>query len=120
LVGSVEFFITQGGGTNSGFLNAMYMNALNRPVDNSGLSSWLPLLNAGVQRGSIAFAIVDSTEALNYVVGGFYQKFLHRTADPAGLAGWVTAIQRGPLHAGLTDEQVIAAFIGSDEYYIIL
>jgi hypothetical protein len=116
LVGSVEFFITQGGGTNSGFLNAMYMNALNRPVDSSGLSSWLPLLNAGVQRGSIAYAIIDSTEGLDIVVGGFYQKFLHRTPDPAGLAGWVTAIQRGPLHVGLTDEQVIAAFIGSDEY----
>jgi autotransporter-associated beta strand protein len=116
LAGSVEFFNLEGG-TNTGFLNGLYTTALNRPVDQSGLITWLPLLNAGVQRSQVGFGIINSAEALGIVVTGFYQKYLHRTPDPTGLSGWVSAIARGPLHAGLTDEQVIAAFIGSDEYF---
>jgi hypothetical protein len=50
-------------------------------------------------------------------VNGYYLAYLHRPAEPAGLNGWVSVLAPGPLHGGLTDEQVIAALVASDEYF---
>jgi uncharacterized protein GlcG (DUF336 family) len=53
-----------------------------------------------------------STEYRQELVQSFYQQFLHRTADPNGLSVFVGALQFGD-----RDERVIAALIGSDEYF---
>jgi hypothetical protein len=126
LVGSVEYFNrsspTFQGNTNAAFVDNLYRDALGRTAVPDGENSWVPLLNVGVQRSTVGFAIINSGEAINDVVDGFYSRYLHRQPPPVIQAGWEgqgwsDAIQRGPLHAGLTDEQVIAAFIGSDEYF---
>src|SRR5262249_55866610 len=36
ITGSPEYFQTRGGGTNDGFLQALYQDALGRPIDSSG------------------------------------------------------------------------------------
>jgi hypothetical protein len=41
-----------------------------------------------------------------------YQQFLGRSAAPAEVAGWVHDFQ-----TGMTNEQIIAGFVGSQEYY---
>jgi Domain of unknown function (DUF4214) len=56
--------------------------------------------------------IFSSTEFLQDVVKGFNQRFLHRSADSGGLAIWADDLQHG-----LADDQVIAFFVGSQEYF---
>ena len=50
LAGSDEYFRTQGGGTNDGFLGALYQDVLQRPIDASGQAGYNQVLNAGTSR----------------------------------------------------------------------
>jgi parallel beta-helix repeat protein len=111
IAGSPEFFALAGM-TNAGFLNALYVDALGRPVDPGGAASWGGLLAQGVSRSTVALGILSSVEYHTELVQSYYQKFLRRAADPVGLAGWVGLLQQGS-----TDQQVIADIIGSPEYF---
>jgi hypothetical protein len=111
IAGSPEFFQHQGGGTNAGFLSALYQDALHRAVDPAGAAAFGADLAMGVTPGQVAAAVFASREFLQDTVGGFYQSFLHRSADPAGLNAFVSALEHGA-----TDQQVIAAIVGSDEF----
>jgi uncharacterized delta-60 repeat protein len=112
LAGSPEYFKNQGGGTNDGFLAALYRDALNRPIDPTGQAAFSQALNAGISRGDVAAAIFGSTEYQQDLVQGWYQRFLRRAADPTGLSFFTNA-----LHQGTRDEEVIAAIVGSPEYF---
>lgn len=112
LIGSDEFYVVQGGGTNDGFLNALYQDALGRPIDAGGLAWWNSVLAAGVSRTQVAVQILATTEYRQDVVQTAYQQLLGRAADPSGLAYWTNA-----LNVGATDQQLNAALAGSDEYY---
>jgi probable HAF family extracellular repeat protein len=92
-----------------------YQDVLKRPVDLGGLNYWVSQLNAGVPRGTIAGMLTHSAEyyATN-VIQPAYQQFLHRTADATGLAFWTRQLQ-----GGMTDEQMQAGFIASNEFYQI-
>src|SRR5262249_10187936 len=82
ILSSPEFFPTQGGGTNAGFLNALYVNVLGRPIEPAALTLDSALLASGAySRYQIAFFVITSTEADNVVVQDFYMMFLHRPAD---------------------------------------
>jgi hypothetical protein len=59
----------------------------------------------------VATALSHSAEAYRRFITGAYQKYLGRSPDAAGLADWLTAMQHG-----LSDEQLEAFFIGSQEY----
>src|SRR5438552_1142861 len=47
LAGSDEYFQTRGGGTNNGFLSALYQDAVQRAIDPTGQAGFTQLLNAG-------------------------------------------------------------------------
>jgi hypothetical protein len=112
IAASDEFFTDQGGGTNDGFLNAVYEDALDRPADPSGLAYYNSQLSAGASREQVVDEILSSQEYRNDVVSQAYEELLDRQADPAGQAGWVSV-----LNAGGTDQQVYAGMCGSQEYY---
>jgi hypothetical protein len=112
LAGSAEFYVVQGGGTNGGFLNALYQDALGRPVDPNGLAWWSIQLAAGVSRTTVALEVLSTTEYLQDVVEAAYQQFLGRAAGSAGLSYWV-----GQMQLGATDQQLNASLAGSEEYY---
>ena len=112
LIGSDEFFTVQGGGTNNGFLNALYQDALGRPIDSGGLAWWNSVLAAGVPRSQVAALVLATVEYRQGVVQAAYQQLLGRAADSGGLTYWTNA-----LNAGATDQQLNAALAGSDEYY---
>jgi hypothetical protein len=61
LVGSPEFF-QDSGGSNSGFLSALYEDVLNRPIAATGQSAWGTALKQGVTRAQVASANFASTE----------------------------------------------------------
>jgi hypothetical protein len=111
LAGSTEYFVLQGG-TNDGFLNALYQGALGRPIDPGGLAWWNALLAAGLSRTQVADLILASDEYRQDLVQTVFQQLLRRAPTPGGLTYWVSVLQ-----AGATDQQLNAAIAGSDEYY---
>jgi uncharacterized protein (TIGR03118 family) len=111
VVGSLEYFQNRGGGTNNGFLNALYQDGLNRAIDPSGQATFAMELATGITPGQVAAAVFASSEFLQDTVQGFFQNLLHRAADPTGLNSFVNALQNGA-----TDQQVIAAIASSSEF----
>jgi hypothetical protein len=108
---SPEFFQNQGGGTNDGFLDALFGKALGRAVDPMGRATFDQMLNSGVSRAQVAAAIFTSTEFEQDLVGKLYLKFLRRPVDSNGLNTSVSLLQSGG-----RDEQLIAALVSSPEY----
>lgn len=82
LAGSNEFFISQGGGTNDGFLNAVYEDALGRTIDQAGVAWWSGILSLGASRTQVAAQILSTQEYRQVLVQNTYLELLHRQADP--------------------------------------
>ena len=112
LTASPEYFQNRAGGSNDGFLNALYHDALGRAIDSSGQATYTRALNAGASRAVVATAVFTSIEYRIDLVNGYYQTFLRRAPDNGGLGSFV-----GDLDTGSSDEVVIAAIVGSDEYF---
>ncbi|HQU42051.1 MAG TPA: DUF4214 domain-containing protein, partial [Pirellulales bacterium] len=111
LVSSGEYFSSRGGGTNDGFLDALYQDALGRTPDPGGLSTFEAMLAAGASRAQVADVVFGSTEYQQDLVENMYETLLDRPADASGLAFFTAE-----LSSGLTDQQVMAQIIGSDEF----
>ena len=112
LVGSPEYMEVRGGGTNNGFLTALYQDALNRAPDSSGSATFTQALAQGTSRREVAVAVLGSTEHLGSLVTNAYEQFLKRAPDDGGLNAYVQA-----LRAGVADQNVMAALLGSDEFF---
>jgi hypothetical protein len=105
-------YLQDAGGTNAGFVAALYHDILHRPADAAGAASWQAGLLAGMTRDQVADAILHSPEADALTVQEFFQAYLHRPADPQGLATF-----GGLLQSGGTSDQVRADILGSPEYF---
>jgi hypothetical protein len=115
ILSSDEYFLGKGGGTNAGWLAAMYQDILGRPPDPVGLQFFGGLLNSGASRLAVALMIVKSQESNTILVNGFYQTYLNRPADPFGLNTFVNA-----LDAGVHEQDIVAIIMGSDEYFAMV
>jgi hypothetical protein len=113
LLGSQEFF-NDAGGTNAGFLTALYQDLLHRPPDAFGMNAFLGALNAGASRQAIAVAILSSDEYHQDLIKSIYLQYLRRNADSFGLNAFTQA-----MHNGLTEEALIAIILGSQEYFAL-
>jgi Concanavalin A-like lectin/glucanases superfamily/Bacterial Ig-like domain (group 3)/Domain of unknown function (DUF4214) len=111
LVGSPEYFQTQGGGSDAGFLDALYRDVLDRQTDPSGRESFGQALSAGAPPGDVAAAVFASPEFHGRQVESLYPRYLGRTSDPFGQAAFV-----GALDAGVNSEEVLTAILSSPEY----
>jgi len=112
IAGSQEFYTTQGGGTNDGFLNALYQDALGRPIDPIARSFWTVQLAFGASRTSVATVVLNTQEYRHDVVTQAYQHLLDRNPDPAGSIAWQTV-----LNFGGTDQYVYSGIAGTQEYF---
>ena len=114
LANSPEYFQTRGGGTNSGFVTALYQDFLNRGIGgDNGAQGFITGLNQmTMSPAQVAAAVVLSPEGRLITVQGYYKQFLRRPLDPAGQSTWV-----GLLVSGVRDEAVIAGIMGSTEYF---
>jgi hypothetical protein len=112
LLGSLEYFLGHGGGTNAGFLNALYLDVLGRPIDPSAFANLSQQLAQGVSRVNVAKSVVTSLEARQRVVNGMYMQFLHRPADPRGLASFTNLLATSKDY-----NPVIIGLVSSEEYF---
>src|SRR5207253_792844 len=85
LIGSAEYFNGRGGGTANGFLQALYDDVLQRPIDISGSKTWGTALTNGLSPAAVATAILASQESDQMKIEELYGQILHRTADSSGL-----------------------------------
>ncbi|HEX7449362.1 MAG TPA: TIGR03118 family protein [Pirellulales bacterium] len=112
VAGSSEYFTRRGGGTNDGFLNALFQDALARSVDSGARQYFDGLLAGGTPRSQVAAAIFASDEYLGDVVAGVYLEFLQRPVDAAAHSFWIAQLSHG-----VTDQQLLAAVCASGEYF---
>jgi hypothetical protein len=93
------------------FVQTLYNHFLQRSGSLPELNFWVSQLpNMG--RNGVANAIIRSDEGYRRLVDGFYLQYLGRPADPGGETSWAHALEHGA-----TEEQVIAGFLASPEYY---
>ena len=111
IVGSAEYFQNRGGGTNDGFLDAAYADAIFRAVDAPARTTLTQSLARGTSRTQIASDIFIGVERRTDLVEILYFQFLHRAADATGLNASVTA-----LSGGTRREILIASLLESPEY----
>jgi hypothetical protein len=109
LTTSPEYF-QNNGGTNTGFVTALYQDVLSRTPSQAELDGWVNALNNGASRLSVSVAFLTSTEYRTNLITLDYNLYLGRNPDPTGLAGWLTA-----LNNGATDQMVLAGILGSPE-----
>jgi Bacterial Ig-like domain (group 3)/Domain of unknown function (DUF4214) len=112
LVGSTEYYNKFGGGTDTGWLNAVSQDVLGRILAAQDQQHFL-LLQQFTPRSSVAMLILRSTEGETDLISTYYPLYLHRPADAGGVSAYVNAVLNGGLH----QEDVIARIVGSDEYF---
>ncbi len=111
LLASDEYYSARGQGTDAGFVDAAYQDLVGRNADDGGRRAFLDYLATGADRGQAADVFFNSDEYATKSVDVFYHRFFDRHADSAGLFAWKYA-----RHYGVAIDDVVTAFVGSDEY----
>lgn len=112
MAASPEFFATQGGGNSSGFLSALFEDALGRPIDPGAQQYFGQELSAGVSRQQVVAAVFSSDESIRDVINGLYEQLLERPADPGALACWAPQLRQGA-----HQDQIIIGVGQSTEFF---
>lgn len=89
LISSQEFFVEQGGGTNAGFITAVFEDALKRAPDPGALAFYGQELAAGMTHVEFATQILNSVEAETRTINNLYERYLGRPVDPGGLQAFL-------------------------------
>ena len=107
---SDEMYNVQGGGTNPGYVNALYQELLGRPAEADGMNYWLDRLGRE-RRSIVSDGIWYSNEKYNVRVEEAFQTFLGRSADAGAVSYWSGyAKAYGPT-------AMRAAIMASNEYW---
>ena len=113
IVSSNEYFnLPRVGGTNSGYIIALYQDLLGRSPSTTELHSWLAAMGSGTTRLQVAQNILSSDEYRTDLIQSWYQKYLRRSASVSEVNTWLSVFSSGG-----TDEQIIATIVGLDEYF---
>jgi len=110
ILASPEYFALAGS-TNSSWINRVFNDVLGRSPSAPEGAAYLTLLGSS-SRLNVALSILNSGEAITRRVQQAFPRFLHRTAAPVEQSMLVAA-----LLGGVTDEQLLAQLVASDEYF---
>jgi hypothetical protein len=111
IVSSTEYYQNRGDGTNNGFLEQLYSDLLDRPIDEGSLVLFTDLLSRGGTRLQVALFILGSSEYRSNQIQSFFKTFLQREASDSEIKFFLAFWQQG-----VRREQLIAQIIGSPEY----
>jgi hypothetical protein len=109
---SSEYDRTRAGGTNTGFLNALYQDALNRSIDSAASKTFSDQLAAEGVRSEVADLIFASEEYRVDLVRNIYLRYLDREVEPNGLAIWT-----GLKKTGISDDYLLAQILGETNHH---
>ncbi|MCL6502049.1 MAG: tandem-95 repeat protein [Pirellulales bacterium] len=111
LLGSMEYFINRGGGTNAGFVQALYNDVLGRSAGPAEVAFWVNEL-ATRSRANVAMGFLVSDEYRLKVIANMYTTYLRRPIDNDGAQYWLQRMKQG-----VPQESILAGILGSLEYY---
>jgi PAS domain-containing protein len=112
IAASDEAFRRQGS-SNAIWLDALYIALLGRSAGDPGSQSFLDCLNTNrCTRTDVAVVVLGSDEYRRRLVQGYFTTYLGRRPGDGELAAWVAVLQRGD-----RQEQVLADFVASAEYF---
>jgi hypothetical protein len=111
-IGSPEY-ISNHGGQGAGWVRGMYHDLLHRDASDAEVNAWVSLLNSGTQPYAIALGFAASPEREGIRVAQDYADYLGRGASQSEIAAWVDLF----IHHGAGNEDVVAGFVGSSEYF---
>lgn len=94
------------------YVTAVYRAVLGRDPQTGELQSWAGQLDGGLSRNVFVSSLDHGSEYFATIIRPAYQEYLGRAADAAGLAYWT-----GQMQSRLTDQQLEADFIASDEFF---
>jgi hypothetical protein len=112
LLASRRYFVRRGGGTNAGFVAALYADVLGQAASPAVAARLLAALRRGMPRLKVALMVLHSRAANRLVVQQLCLQYLHRMGTEGELLQWVSALQRGA-----TVEQVMQGILASKGYY---
>ncbi len=96
----------------SAFVRGLYANILDRPSPSAAeVNGWVNLIQNGMSLQTVSSDFIYSSEHMSLIVKSDYSTFLGRTADQPGLNYWVQQ-----LSIGVSQDQVAASFLGSEEF----
>ena len=110
LILSSDEYINLVGGQSS-YVNALYLELLDRPPEPEGLAFWNSKLEQGEPRQFVVLAIYQSDEGLANRASSYYQDFLDRPATDAEREAGANIIRQ---HG---ERAFFAKVFASDEYY---
>ncbi|HAS11678.1 MAG TPA: hypothetical protein DCS55_14370 [Acidimicrobiaceae bacterium] len=109
--GSQEYFGANGG-TNRSYVEALYLDLLERPADAEGRDHWATQLDARrINRQQVAADFYASIESRADRVDTLFTQILGRSADPEGRSYWIRQLLT------LGDVSLAAWLAASAEYY---
>jgi hypothetical protein len=111
-IGSPEY-IADHGGPGAGWVTGMYQDLLGRTPAPSEVEGWVGNLQNGMPPRQVAYYFAAGAEREGQRVTADYETYLHRAPTQAEVAGWV-----GDFLNGYRNEDVVAGFVGSQEYYL--
>src|SRR5205807_10517377 len=111
-IGSPEY-INAHGGAGAGWVKGMYQDLLGRTPSQGEVDEWAHDLALGVSTTDIAYGFAASAEREGNRVTADYQQFLGRTPSAGEVGNWVSDFDSG----AVTNEGVVAGFVGSVEYF---
>lgn len=127
LTTSAEYFQNRGGGTNQGFLNALFGDVLHRGVDSPSEAATASL---NFSQSSVRLAIVNSlfgsaqylddlvslhgatNAGPGYLPYGWYQAYLGRDAESSVVTNYAQVLK-----AGMSQTLLLADIVASNEYF---
>jgi hypothetical protein len=96
----------------SDFISGLYFDLLHRQPQQAEVTAWTSALYAGASKAQVVQGFLSSDEYRADLIRQDYQTFLGRDADPGGLQALLHALQQGE-----TPQDLMAAFVLSNEYY---
>jgi hypothetical protein len=99
------------GGTDRGWVDAMYQDLLGRQPDAQGELFWMQELARGSSRYSVAYGFAASSERQRQHIAADYQKFLGRSAGGSEIDYWLARFNQGAANEDIT------GLLLSDEYF---
>jgi hypothetical protein len=96
----------------SNFVTGLYYDLLHRQPQQAEVTGWTSALYGGVSREQIILGFLGSTEYRTDLLREDYQTFLNRDPDTGGLQALLQALGQGA-----TPQDLMAAFVTSNEYY---
>jgi cyclophilin family peptidyl-prolyl cis-trans isomerase len=113
LLTSDQFFTTLGGGTSTGYVNALGQVLVHGSLDAATQSRLSAQLDAGTSRLKVLQDLVktDRQQVEQAGVQNLYQEFLHRAPTAAEVSAQLPLLAQGK------ENQVVASLVSSDDYF---